>query len=89
MMRPWISQEMLFSLILNSALDGLIGFGLNGNVTMINKQGCKLLELDCGSVIGKNFIDNFIPKEIKGEIKKVFSSVINKKQVQFLILTMR
>ncbi len=52
---------------------------LKGDITMINKQGCKLLRVDCSSVIGKNFIDNFIPKEIHAEIKNVFNGVVNKK----------
>ncbi|MFK5881903.1 MAG: PAS domain S-box protein [Sulfurospirillum sp.] len=52
---------------------------LNANVTMINEQGCKLLKLDYDEVIGKNFIDNFVPGEIRHEIKNVFNAVINKR----------
>ncbi len=49
---------------------------LNGNIDMINKEGCRLLKIKRSDAKGKNFIDNFIPKEIHSEIKSVFNSVV-------------
>jgi len=52
---------------------------LDGNITMINEQGAKLLGVEHDSVIGENWFDNFIPENIKDEIKNVFNNIFNKK----------
>ncbi len=57
----------------------VLALDLNGNISLINKQGCELLKVKYDEVVGKNFIDNFIPKEIRPEIKNVFESVLTKK----------
>ncbi len=57
----------------------VLALDLNGDITMISEQGCKLLGLGYDELIGKNFIDNFIPKEIRLEIKNVFRSVVQKR----------
>ena len=52
---------------------------LDGNITMINEQGAKLLGVEHDSIIGKNWFDNFIPENIKDEIKNVFNNIVNRK----------
>lgn len=60
-------------------IEGMIvlNLDLNGDITMINQNGCKLLEADCSNLIGKNFIENFIPENIRTEVKNVFNNIIN------------
>ncbi len=72
-------EHQLADLFMN--IEGMIvlTLDLNGNVVMINNKGCKLLKMNCSSIVGKNFIDNFIPGNIRTEIKNVFNSVKNKK----------
>ncbi|MFK5936906.1 MAG: PAS domain S-box protein, partial [Sulfurimonas sp.] len=50
------------------------------NITMINDEGCKILKLKKSKLIGKNFIDNFIPLDIRPQVKKVFYTVISEQK---------
>ena len=50
-----------------------------GNVTLINKKGCQIIGLKEKEIIGKNWFDNFIPKETIGVIKEVFKNVFSEK----------
>jgi PAS domain S-box-containing protein len=52
--------------------------GADEEVKSINKEGCKILGLDEKEVLGKNWFDNFIPKDVMLEVKQVFKKVIKK-----------
>ena len=54
----------------------VMSLDIYGNILMINPQGCKILGLVKGEAIGKNFVDNFIPLEIRAEVKEIFYSVL-------------
>ncbi|MGD8500788.1 MAG: PAS domain S-box protein, partial [Phycisphaerales bacterium] len=43
-----------------------------GNVTLINEKGCELLGWDESEIVGKNWFDNFLPEDIKEQIKTIF-----------------
>ena len=62
------------------SVEGAIVLTLNtdGHISMINEQGCNLLKVNQEDVIGKNFIQNFIPENIQGKIQSIFKSVIDK-----------
>ncbi|MDO8140321.1 MAG: PAS domain S-box protein, partial [Candidatus Brocadiales bacterium] len=49
----------------------------DGKTTLINKKGCGILGCSEKEVIGRNWIDNFVPKRIRDEIKILFSKVIH------------
>ncbi|KFZ26758.1 MAG: Cyclic di-GMP phosphodiesterase response regulator RpfG [Candidatus Izimaplasma bacterium HR2] len=53
----------------------LIALDKEGNITLINKKGCEILEVEENETLGKNWFDNFIPGEINQEIKQVFKDV--------------
>ena len=53
----------------------LIALDKEGNITMLNNKGCEILEVEEKDILGKNWFDNFIPKAINQEIKKVFKDV--------------
>ncbi|KAA3598114.1 MAG: PAS domain S-box protein [Calditrichaeota bacterium] len=52
----------------------------NQNVTLINQSGLKILEYENeNEIIGKNWFENFLPKENIEEAKETFNSLINEK----------
>lgn len=57
----------------------------DGKVTSINQKGCEVFGLEEREIIGKNWFDSFLPKNIISEIKKVFQSIIsgNLKPVEY------
>jgi len=55
------------------ALDG------QGNVTLVNKRGCKLLGWDEPEIVGKNWFENFQPENTKEHVKAVFLKLITGK----------
>jgi PAS domain S-box-containing protein len=48
-----------------------------GNVSLINQKGLALLEYQREDIIGKNWFDHYIPVNIRGIIKEIFSKLIN------------
>lgn len=52
---------------------------LDGKVAFINKEGCKILGYDKKDIIGKNWFDNFLPRDIKEKVEKVFKELISGK----------
>ena len=55
----------------------IVSLGKNGNVSLINQKGCEILGYEKEEIIGKNWFDNFIPKSLRNDIKKVFKKVIS------------
>ncbi len=47
-----------------------------GIVTLINTKGCEILSLEREDILGKNWMDHFIPKSIASEVKRVFNIMI-------------
>jgi len=58
---------------------GVIILALNreGEITLINKKGCDILGLPEKDLVGKNWFDCFLPARIRGEVKDVFSRLMN------------
>jgi len=46
-------------------------------VTLINRKGCEILGYEKEEIIGKNWIDNFLPANTKGEVKTVFDRLMS------------
>lgn len=49
----------------------------NQKVRLINKKGCELLGHKKDQIIGKNWFNNFIPADIRAEVKRVFSKLVS------------
>jgi len=47
-----------------------------GIVTLINQKGCVVLSYDEKDIIGKNWFDNFLPKEIGKKTKHIFQKLM-------------
>jgi len=54
----------------------MVALDENGQVTLINKKACEMLNVTEEEAIGVNWFDRFLPKEIVGEIKGVFNKLI-------------
>jgi len=48
----------------------------HGTVRMVNRQGCKILEGVRDDIVGKNWFENFLPKEIQKNVSKVFKQLM-------------
>ncbi|MBU0577732.1 PAS domain S-box protein [Patescibacteria group bacterium] len=57
----------------------LIAINQDGEVTMLNKKGCRLLGYKQNEIIGKNWFDICIPKEIRNKLKKYSKLLLNGK----------
>ncbi len=51
----------------------------NANIVKINKKACDILGYEKKELLGKNWIENFIPKESRKEILSIFNSIIKNK----------
>lgn len=51
----------------------------NGDIQLINKKGCSILNTEKNKIIGKNWFNNFIPEKNRKEITKIFMNVVSQK----------
>ncbi|NUU98979.1 hypothetical protein XO12_02230 [Marinitoga sp. 1154] len=49
----------------------------NGNIYDINNKACEILKVKKNRIIGKNWFDNFIPQELRNEVRKVFNKILS------------
>jgi len=64
---------------LNIAAVMIIVLDSNGNVTLINRVGCEILGYEEKDILGKNWFDHFLPKNVVIPVKEVFKDVFNKR----------
>lgn len=50
----------------------LLVLNTKGEITLINKKGCEILNASEEKLIGKNWFENFIPEDIRKDLKKRF-----------------
>jgi len=55
----------------------IVVLDLKGNVKYVNHYGCSLLGYSFEEVVDKNWFENFIPSEIRGDLKNVFSKIVS------------
>jgi PAS domain S-box-containing protein len=58
----------------------VVAIDLNFNITLLNRKGHELLELESENILGENFIELFIPDEKQKETHKLFQKTIKSKQ---------
>ncbi|MDD2368357.1 MAG: PAS domain S-box protein [Sulfuricurvum sp.] len=61
------------------SISGMLVMALdtNANILTINTEGCTILGLPSDQVIGKNWIDIFVPSESRDKFKEIFSSILS------------
>lgn len=57
---------------------GVMFVALNtaGEVTLINKRGCEILGYEPDEIIGRNWFENFLPAQIRDEVRSVFQKLV-------------
>ena len=70
-------EKELAQQYLNLAGTIILVLDTKGDITLINKKGCNIIGLKEKDIIGKNWFDNFIPKEIVEDVKEVFNNVFS------------
>ena len=63
---------------LNIVAEIIVSLDSDGNITLLNDSGYKLLGYKPGSLIGENWFDTCLQKEIRKEVGIVFKSLMNK-----------
>jgi PAS domain S-box-containing protein len=48
----------------------------NGNVKLVNQEGCKTLEYSKDEIVGKNWFDSFVPPEEALQSKDIFNAMM-------------
>lgn len=56
----------------------LVSINENEEITMINKNGCRLLGYDEKEIVGKNWFDNFIPVSAREDTRTVFRKLLKR-----------
>ena len=54
----------------------LVALDLNGNITLINRKGCELIGYKEKEVLGKNWINHFVPERFRLELTEVFDRLL-------------
>ena len=52
-------------------------------IALINQKGCELLGYSEAAIIGKNWFDHFIPKQVREEVKSIFHRVMQGEVAKF------
>ncbi len=55
----------------------IVAINKKGEVVLVNKEGCELLGQNKKNIIGKNWFENFIPKNERRNIKKIFNKLMS------------
>jgi PAS domain S-box-containing protein len=54
----------------------MVAMGTDRRVNLINRKGCELLGYPESEIIGKNWMENFIPETIRGDVEGVFARLM-------------
>lgn len=57
----------------------LVALDKNGQITLINRKGCRILGYDHGELIGKNWFETCVPPQIRHEVSEVFKQLMEGK----------
>ncbi len=61
---------------LDMAADIIVAIGRDGKVSLINKRGCELLGRARREIIGRDWFYNFVPADIRKQVKSVFCKLM-------------
>ena len=76
---PQLMTKELAEKYLDVAGNIILALDPDGTITLLNKKGHEIMGYKKGELIGKNWIDLFIPKESLNDIKKVHMTNVEKK----------
>ena len=55
----------------------IIALDKNGRISLINREGCEILKVKKEDILGKIWIDSFVPDSARKDIKQVFDKIIS------------
>lgn len=55
----------------------------NGNVSLINNRGCEVLGYTREEILGKSWIDNFVPERLQEKMNDIFTKLRSKEAVSY------
>ncbi|MBN2169302.1 MAG: PAS domain S-box protein [Actinobacteria bacterium] len=55
----------------------ILALNKKGEISLINKKGCEILECDSNEITGKCWFDNFVPERSVSEVQEVFSTLMS------------
>ncbi|MBF0293508.1 MAG: PAS domain S-box protein, partial [Nitrospinae bacterium] len=55
----------------------LIALNRAGEITMINRRGCEILNVAQEEALGRNWFESYLPKEVVDEVKQVFCMLMD------------
>jgi len=67
---------------LNVAAEIIISLNRQGNITLLNDNGHKLLGYDPGELIGKNWFKTCLPEDAESEVSKAFNRLMNDAEIE-------
>jgi PAS domain S-box-containing protein len=54
----------------------ILALDADGNILLVNRKGCEILESQNEEIVGKNWFDTFLPKRIRQEVRSVFEALL-------------
>ncbi len=54
----------------------VVAIDSNGDVTLVNENGCEILGYEEGDIIDRNWFDNFLPEKTREATKRAFSNLM-------------
>jgi PAS domain S-box-containing protein len=54
----------------------IVALNAEGEVTLINRKGCQVLEREETGILGRNWFDHFVPESIRTLVKMVFQKLM-------------
>lgn len=55
----------------------IVALDADQTVQLINQKGCEILEVEQSKIIGMNWFDNYIPKNVREQVKNDFNRILN------------
>jgi PAS domain S-box-containing protein len=55
----------------------LVAIDAEQKVSLINKKGCEILGYKEEEIIGKNWFENFLPKQVRGEVNAIYKKLMS------------
>jgi len=57
----------------------MVALDAEGRVMLLNRKGCEIVGCSAQEVVGKNWVDNFIPPAARDEVKAILQSIMEGK----------
>ena len=68
---------------LNIANTIIVILGRDGKIKLLNDKGRRILEVEPGEAVGKDWVDHFIPDNYRSEVKVVFRALMDGRDIEY------